>query len=246
MRVLGVRIDSVDMNEAVEIALNMDGGAIFTPNAVMLERARKSPDLKKILNESNLNLPDSAGAVLAVRILYGRKIEKVSGVDFGIELARACAASGRSIFLLGGEEGVADTAGARLTERINGLKIAGTANGFSELDGAAERIKESGADFVFVCLGSPMQENWITENMQRLRECVFIGLGGSLDVYAGRVHRAPRLISRIGLEWAWRMLLQPRRLKNLSYLIRFFLSVFVERHSKKAKRARKNRKIKQN
>ena len=246
MKILDVRVDFVGMNGAIEKAFTLDGGCIFTPNAVMIDRARGDLEFRKILNSASLNLPDSSGVTLAARVLYGRKAEKVSGVDFGLALMRECVKRGEGVFLLGGKSGVALCAAENLRKKIDGLKIVGTCDGFSELSGAAERIRDSGARFALICLGSPMQEKWAKENMGKCPNCVFIGLGGSIDVYAGRVRRAPKALSAIGLEWAWRMMLQPKRLKNLPALFRFFFSVFVQRRSKRRKSREKSRKIKQN
>ena len=154
-------------------------------------------------------------------------------------LLERAAMRGVRVFLLGGGDGVARRAGERLTERYPGLCVCGTEGGYFNRDGeenrrVLERIRESGAEILYVCMGFPVQEEWIVQNSEALGGVrVVAALGGSLDVWSGRIRRAPQIFSRLGLEWAWRMAREPRRLKHLPAIVRsiFWRRAFLESNS---------------
>ncbi len=229
IQLCGVRIDNITCAEAVETVLENreQTSVVFTPNAVMLEACRRDPSAVLLLNRATLSLPDGAGVLRAARRVGTPLRERVAGIDFGEALLARAAAEGLHVFLLGGRPGVAARAGERLAERFSGLLIAGTEDGYFEKTEAGnarvlERIRESGADILLVCFGFPLQETWIAEHAPSLTTvAVIAALGGSLDVWSGDLARAPRLFSRLGLEWAWRMLREPRRLSRLPSLLRF-------------------------
>ena len=222
MNVFGVRIDALNAEAAAEIAVTKKGGSIYTPNAVMLDRARRNKKFRDILNSSFMNLPDGAGTVVAVRMICKQKIQRTSGVDFGYSLMARCEKERMKIFLFGGKDGVAREAVRKLKVLFPKLIICGISDGYGYSADIARNIRKSGADFAFVCLGSPLQEVWIHENMKYAPECVFVGLGGSLDIYSGNVKRAPLFFRKTGTEWAYRMATQPKRLRNLPCLLSFF------------------------
>ena len=227
----GVRIDNITMKVAVERALEKTGepSVVFTPNAVMLEQCKRETRLSSLLSHATLSLPDGAGVLLAARRLGTPLLERVAGVDFGSALLREAEGQGLRVFLLGGGDGVAGEAAKRLLEAHPSLRIAGTYWGYFDRHGEENRrvlsmIRETRADILFVCMGFPIQEEWVVENLSSLSFLRVIAcLGGSLDVYAGRVKRAPRALSRVGLEWAWRMAREPRRILHAGHLARFAL-----------------------
>lgn len=194
---------------------------IFTPNPIMVENGKKNSEFLNILNSSTYNVPDGQGIILASRLLRTPIKERVSGIELGEEILKHSAKKKLRIFLLGGSNGIAKEAAKRLSDAYRGLIISGVLNGFDELKTAPEKINDSHSDIVFVCLGSPKQERWIDTHKNKCSATLFIGLGGSLDVWSGKVQRAPVLIRRIGLEWLWRMTLSPSKLKNLPTLLHF-------------------------
>ncbi len=229
VEVCGVEFDSLTLAEAVAAA---EGGAgracrVVTPNAVMLERCRREPALRELLNTAELVLPDGVGVVRAAERMGRPLRERVAGIDFGEALLRRAAERGEPVFLLGGRPGVAERAGERLRERMSGLCICGTADGYFEKRGREneailERVRTSGAELLLVCLGFPEQERWMAENLPQLPGVrVAAGLGGSLDVWANDRRRAPKFFQKLGLEWAWRMLADPRKLRQLPLLLSF-------------------------
>lgn len=231
--ILGTHVDSCNMAEAVEEALAIvdggKGGVVVTPNAEMLWRAHKDSEFRLCLNSATMSLPDGVGVCAGARLL-GSRVSRVAGVDFGACLAYAAGARGRSLYLLGGKEGVAKDAADVLTHACPGLRVCGTRNGYfnidsSESDDVIEEIRRASPDIVYVCLGSPRQEMWVRNNIESLPPALYVCLGGSLDVYAGRVRRAPELVRRAGLEWAWRVASEPHRLRRASALPRYAFAV---------------------
>ena len=200
---------------------------VFTPNAVMLEACRRDPSLGILLGHASLSLADGAGVVRAAKRCGTPLCERVAGIDFAEAVLARAAKEGLRVFLLGGKEGIAGIAANRLQERYPALCVCGTSWGYFDREGEENRqllthIRETRADILFVCLGFPLQEKWICENLAHLSSlCLIAGLGGSLDVWAGKSKRAPHALSRVGLEWAWRMVREPRRLRHLGALIRF-------------------------
>lgn len=230
VRLCGVRIDRVTLDEAVERALSPSDEPCFvvTPNALMLDACRKNPPLATVLNRSALSLPDGAGVLWAAR-RHGTLLPcRVAGIEFGEALLRRAAEDGLRVFLLGGGEGVAEDAAARLCERFPMLRICGSYWGYFDRSGEENRrllsiLRACRPDILFVCFGFPLQEQWILENLYRLDGIrVIAGLGGALDVWSGHLRRAPKLVSRLGMEWAWRMLREPRRLRGLPAIVRTF------------------------
>ncbi len=194
---------------------------IFTPNPVMVENGSKDRAFLEILNSSTYNVPDGQGIILASRLLRTPIKERVSGIELGEEILKHVSKKGLRVFLLGGADGVAKKASKKLHGIYRGLTISGALNGFDELEIAPSKINESRADIVFVCLGSPKQEKWIDKYKDKCSASLFIGLGGSLDVWSGKVRRAPVFVRKIGLEWLWRMTLSPSKARNLPSLIHF-------------------------
>lgn len=227
--VMGVAFDNVTMEEALDRAevLIAEGGPhlVVTPNAEIVQQANKDEEFFKLIAEADLVIPDGVGVIYASKIL-GRPLKgRVPGVDFAAGLMERMAKNGRKLFLLGAKPGVAEEAAQKLTEKYPGLVVCGTHDGYFKEDGpVADAIKQAGADVVFVCLGAPKQEKWIKQNGAATGASLLIGLGGSLDVFAGRVERAPEVWQKVGMEWLYRGLKEPVRLKRIAKLPFFLCS----------------------
>lgn len=222
VNLFGVFIDDFDIDVAVALArASLCGGKariFFTPNLEMLDAARKNADIKKLLNLSSINLCDGIGVILASKII-GKPIEhKIAGIDFGEKLLELAQKVGARVFLLGGEEGVAERARAKLRIKLPNLDICGTHHGyFDELknDDVCHFINQSRADILLVCRGFPLQEKFVIDNRKSLQNIkVFACLGGSLDVWSGEKQRAPECIRNLNLEWMWRIANEPYRIKD--------------------------------
>ena len=225
--VRGLRIDDVTSAEAVERALGENSTCFaVTPNAVMLDACHRDPRLCELLSRADLSLADGVGVTRAAKRQGTPLSGRVAGIEFGEALLARAARDGLRVFLLGGGDGVAEKAAKRLTERYGGLCICGHFWGYFEKTGEEDRrvislIRAAKPDILLVCLGFPLQEEWIASHLHLLDGVrVAAGLGGALDVWSGNTHRAPKWVSKCGMEWAWRMTLEPKRLKNLPALLR--------------------------
>ncbi len=228
-KIMGVQIDSITMAEAVEAGCQMvaSGGFhyVVTPNSEIIYAARKNGELKAALNSASLALPDGIGVVYAGRILGVPLKEKVAGIEFGAAMLGKAAERGWSVYFLGAKPGVAGEAGKRMQEKFPGLIVAGAADGYFQEDGpVVEKIRASGADIVLVCLGAPKQELWMARNGQATGAKLLCGLGGSLDIFAGISHRAPDIWVKLGLEWAYRLVKEPWRIRRMMNLPKFLFT----------------------
>jgi len=230
--VLGVAFDSLTMEQAVLRAHEvLDGGGkayIVTPNPEIVWMCRRDDRLRHVINGAELVLPDGIGIILGAKILKTPLLSKIAGIDFAGALFAEMA--GNSVYLLGAKPGVAEEAGRRLSAKYPGLVIAGVSDGYFTDDGPViETINAASPDVLLVCMGAPRQELWISENLGRLNAKLCMGLGGSLDVYAGVVKRAPTFLQKLGLEWFYRLLREPRRIKRMLKLPLFVLAVVWKR-----------------
>lgn len=237
VEILDVSVNSLTMGEAVEYIHELidkgEPSMIATANAEMLMRATVDDDLKKILNSAQLVVPDGAGTVWAAGYLGHPMPERVAGYDLSQELMRLAPKNGHSFYFFGSAPGVADKAKEKAEELYPGIKIVGTRNGFFTAEDEAEiiqEIKQVKPDILLVALGVPKQEKWLAAHMNELGVPVSIGVGGSFDVMAGVMGRAPLWMQKAKLEWLYRGLKQPSRAGRLMALPKF---VFKVRASKK-------------
>ena len=236
VNILGVDVDAVTMAEAVDVVRRaMDtraGVMVATANAEMLMRATHDEELRHILNASALVVPDGAGTVWAARHLGHAMPERVAGYDLAQELLRCAPAEGRRVYFFGSAPGVAEKAKAKAEQLYPGIEIVGVRNGFfSPADNAAiiAEIRAARPDLLLVALGVPKQEKWIAAHLAELDVPVAIGVGGTLDVMAGVMKRAPLWMQKAKLEWLFRGLMQPKRAGRLLALPKFVLKVYASR-----------------
>lgn len=235
--VLGVGFDDLTMQEAVErgMALLRSDGAhyVVTPNPEIVEVCRENPEAMRAVNGADLVLPDGIGVVKGAAMLGTPLKEKTPGIEFAAHLMERMAEEGLTLYLLGAKPGVAELAAEKLAAQYPGLKLAGTHDGYFKEDGpVVEAIRESGADCVFVCLGAPKQELWMAKNGPATGARLLCGLGGSLDVFAGTVERAPKFWSDHGLEWFYRLCKEPKRIGRMMKLPLFLVHVRQEKRRK--------------
>ena len=190
---------------------------IFTPNPQILLRAQRSTSYQKILNSATINLPDGVGIVLASKMRKGKIKSRIGGIDFATKILSIAEKRGYKVFLLGAKPNVANKAKRTLKNDFPSLQICGTHHGYFQKSGkenqaVIKKIASASPDIIFVCFGSPEQEIWIAKNKNKLPQIkLFIGLGGSLDVFSGNVKRAPKFIQALGVEWLYRTIKDPKR-----------------------------------
>lgn len=220
---MGVTFDDVTLEEAVAAGEALAAGPGFsyvvTPNPEIVAMARQTETYREILNGAGLVLPDGIGVVHAAKILGTPLKGRVPGIDFASALVERLARSGLRLFLLGAKPGVAELATANLKDAHPGLIVCGTHDGYFREDGpVVEEIRAAAADVVFVCLGAPKQELWMVEHGPATGAHLMVGLGGSLDVFAGVVERAPEGFQKLGLEWLYRLAKEPKRIGRMAKL----------------------------
>lgn len=227
--ILGVTFDNITLKDAVDAAMDQirsgKKGYVVTPNPEIVYAAIQDPVFRDIVNRASFVLPDGIGVIYAARILGVPLSGKVPGIDFADALMYRMSQEGMRLFLLGAKPGVAQKAAENLTRKYPGLVIAGVHDGYFQDDQQAiDAVKAAGsADVMFTCLGAPKQERFMAGHLQELPVTLSCGLGGSLDVFAGVVQRAPEFFIRLNLEWLYRLLKQPSRIGRMMKLPLFLL-----------------------
>jgi N-acetylglucosaminyldiphosphoundecaprenol N-acetyl-beta-D-mannosaminyltransferase len=235
VQILDVAIHNVTMEEAliqIKGFLNQEAvHMIFTPNSEMLMLAQQNKNLKSILNAAALTVADGAGVVMASKILKTPLKERVAGIDLVCGMFSSAHFKDTRYYLLGTKQEILDKAKAHLAKTYN-ANIVGSHHGYfnhEAQDKIIQDIHSSGAQVLLVALGVPRQEEWIFAHRSQLKVHVVIGVGGSLDVFAGVSHRAPLFYQRYHLEWLYRLMKEPWRYKRMLKLPQFMLSVIRHR-----------------
>lgn len=227
--ILGVAFDAVNKDEASErifsACKNKSGTpfTVVTPNPIMVMNAQKNDALFSALSSADLSLADGVGIISAAKRMGAPLPERVTGIDTAYSVLERFNDVGGSIYLLGAKPGVAEEAAKRLTERLPSLRVVGTHHGYFDGDGEIiKEISEKSPDLLAVCLGSPRQEIWVHQNKDKLSSVgAILCLGGALDVWSGNIKRAPAMFINLRLEWLWRMLCEPKRMRELPKMVRF-------------------------
>lgn len=214
---LGMTLVDANTRVAVNALMAHKRNRVCFINAHCCNVARKDPAYAAAIESADLRLPDGIGIEMAAKMSGETLEENLNGTDLIPNLLREAARRSLSVFLLGGKPGTADAAAARLVHDIPGLRIAGTANGYSDMSdtaGIIDSINDSQADILLVALGVPYQDVWLAENETRLNPGLLLGVGAFFDFCAGNVARAPEFFRKARMEWCWRLLMEPRRLAS--------------------------------
>ncbi len=224
LKILGVRIDDVSRQEVArsfaKFLNEKNFHHIATVNPEFLVEAEKNKKFRGILNKTSLNICDGVGISIISRVFYQQKINRITGVEVADILCRVCAEENKSIYLIGGF-GVAEIAVEKLREKYPKLKIAGFEDGNPAK--FSKKLLLSKPDAILVAFGAPKQEIWLDKFARKIPSLrIGIGIGGTFDFWAGKTKRAPQIIQKIGLEWLWRLVLEPKIRGK-----RIFRAVFV-------------------
>ncbi len=235
LRILSIPVDALDRQTAREKALALFLGdrpqCILSVNPEKVLTLRKDLKLRAFFERAGLLLPDGIGVVAALRMTYRCPAQRVAGADFMLDLCELAQKQGAGIFLFGSSEETSQKAEAFLHKRFPDLKLAGRQNGYPTAEEErclVERINQSGAAMLFIAMGSPKQEEWIAANEGLLGVKIIQSVGGTLDTFAGKVRRAPLLFQKMHLEWFFRLLCEPKRIKRQWVLPYFALLAFRE------------------
>lgn len=236
IEILGVTVDSLTMAEAVRrvqgYIKKRKPRLIATANAEMLMRATSDMELKKILNAADLVVPDGAGTVWAAHHLGCDMPERVAGFDLAQELMLLAPQNGYKLYFFGSAPGVAEKAKAKAEEMYPGINVCGTRDGYFKPEDEKQiiaDIKAAKPDILLVALGVPKQEKWLYAHMKELKVPVSIGVGGTFDVMAGVMQRAPLWMQKAKLEWLFRGMKQPSRAGRLMALPKFVFKVMASK-----------------
>jgi N-acetylglucosaminyldiphosphoundecaprenol N-acetyl-beta-D-mannosaminyltransferase len=242
IRILGLPVDSLLYTQLLDqisewIQSGNRAHHICTANPEFMMIARKDPNFRNILNRADLCIADGVGLHWAAKRRGQPLPERITGSDGVPIIAERAAQEGWRIFLLGASPGVAEKTAAILCEQYPGLQIAGTYSGSpakEEEDAIVAMVNAAHADILFVAYGAPQQDKWIARNLPRLQVKMAMGVGGAFDFIAGVVPRAPGWMRRAGVEWLYRLYLQPTRIGRMTRLPRFVIAVLLEKRSRHA------------
>lgn len=233
VKILDVPVHPLTMGEAVSVLeesiTSGEQAFVVTANAEIIMMCQEDAGYKKIVShDAQLVLPDGAGAVWAGRHLGYKVPERVAGFDLYCQLLDKAAQKGYKAFFFGGSPGIAEAAKAKSEELYPGVQVVGCRNGYfkeEESQAIIDEINTSGADMLFAALGAPKQEKWLVRYREQLKPKILMGIGGSFDVFAGKMERAPKWMQDASLEWLFRLYKQPSRFMRMMALPKFVLKV---------------------
>ena len=236
VRILGMPVDVLTMDDCIrriaEFVRRGTAHLVVTADASGIVQAQTDPHLAELYETADLVTPDSAGVVWAMRRL-GRPVPaRVSGVDIVDRVCAASADQGWRIYFLGAAPGIAELAAERMRLRHPGCNIVGARHGYFPPESdeiVAAEVAETKPDLLFVAMGIPRQEKFIRATERTIGAKVAMGVGGTFDVFSGKVRRAPKLLQRLRMEWAWRLAQNPKKIGKVMLLPRFVLLVLRER-----------------
>jgi N-acetylglucosaminyldiphosphoundecaprenol N-acetyl-beta-D-mannosaminyltransferase len=235
LTILDIWVDPVDRAQAIDRVRGfLEGDRVCTIFAANPEKNYTVPmdfNLYEAYKNADLLIPDGIGIVLAARILHGALLERIPGVEFMHDICRLAEAEAKSVFIYGAKEPINQRAVEKLQIRFPKLHIAGRSNGYiteSKIPNLIKRINDSEADILFLALGSPKQERWVGTHASKLEHVsVCQGIGGTLDTIAGTVKRAPVIWQKLSLEWLYRLLSEPKRIRRQRVLPLFAFRVIT-------------------
>jgi N-acetylglucosaminyldiphosphoundecaprenol N-acetyl-beta-D-mannosaminyltransferase len=240
--IAGVPVDGLTTIRALEVVtkylVQKKPAIITTPNSEIIMQAQRNEELKNALVYSQLRLADSVGVTWAVRRLYHSRIPRLSGADFAIDLIKLADRNRLKVLLVSRSDGLdpnaSELASQKLARQYPHAKFASTVFDVHDLSAAFDNIKQFRSDIILLGLGAPIQEIWSAQIANRLPQPAIIHCcGGTVDFLAGIQKRAPKTIRKIGLEWLWRLLIQPKRFLRQIKLLNFVLLIFRQKRSRK-------------
>ena len=221
--ILGIQFDDLTRAEAAQAGAALLGEDKFhyvvTPNPEFILAAEKDKEFRDVLNEADLVLADGIGVVYSAKIQGTPLKGRVPGIEFAGDMLVHLNEMGGRLYLLGAKPGVAEEAGAHIVENYPNIALCGAQDGyFQDEEAVLLKVAAARPDLLFVCLGAPKQEKWMARWGKHTGARLAIGLGGALDVFAGRVERAPESWQKLGLEWAYRLKKEPQRAGRMAKL----------------------------
>ncbi len=214
VKLQGLNVDSFTFEEAIEYAKTISG-QVVTINPEMINNAEQNPEFAEIINNAELVIPDGIGVQIGLKIL-GYNVRRIAGIEFSRRMIEECAKSEQSVALVGAKPEIVQKAKENLEHEIQGLYVTYAHDGyFKDDDEILNELKIRQPRLVLCALGSPKQEEFILKAKKLLPDALFVGVGGSFDVWSGVVERAPEIYQKLGLEWLYRTVKEPKRFKRI-------------------------------
>lgn len=214
VKIQRLNVDTFTIDEAIKYA-NTISGQVITINPEIIENASQNPDFAEIINSAELVIPDGIGVEIGLKIL-GYNVRRIAGIEFSHRMIEECAKNSQSVALVGAKPQIVEKAKENLEKEISGLYITYAHDGyFSNDEEIINELKIRQPRLVLCALGSPKQEEFIIKAKQVLPNALFVGVGGSFDVWSGVVERAPEIYQKLGLEWLYRTVKEPKRFKRI-------------------------------
>ncbi|MCK9443685.1 MAG: WecB/TagA/CpsF family glycosyltransferase [Tissierellaceae bacterium] len=245
IEIFGTKIYNITLEETLDKIREFINGeslkVIFTPNTEIVMAAKDDNVLRDIINQGDLIVPDGIGLIYASRIKKKPLKERVTGYDISMNMLNMADENSYSLYLLGGKEGIAQIAKDKIEEKYKHIKVAGyhhgyfkgSHNGYTDHDEEnkiIDEINSKNPDIIFLGLGFPKQEIWIDANKSRLKGKVIIGNGGVIDVLSGNTKRAPEIFLKLNLEWFYRLIKEPSRIRRQMALPKFMFKVIFSKN----------------
>lgn len=204
---------------------------VVTANPEIVMKTREDPAYKEIVQSANYVIPDGAGILLAAKYMKQPLQERIAGIELVLDLLTFAEKQGMSCYFLGAKDYINEKAVLEMKKRFPDLTIAGNHHGFFDLDDPqiVEDVAQSNADIVLVALGLPRQEVWINQHKGEFSKGLFMGVGGSFDILAGEVKRAPKAWIKLNLEWLYRIVKEPFRVKRIFKVFEFMIRVILKK-----------------
>ena len=220
VKIQNIGVDSFTFQEALDYA---KFGQVVTLNPEMIQNASANPEFAKILNEAELVIPDGIGVKIAL-LINGYKAERIPGIDFAKKLLEYCDKNSLPVAIIGAKSAVLEQAVINLKNEFKNLDIVYTHDGyFTDSNEIINNLKEKEPKLVLIAMGAPKQEEFAYQAKKELKTGLFIGIGGSLDVWSGNLKRAPRFFQNTGTEWLYRTIVQPERFKRIFPALPLFI-----------------------
>ena len=244
IEIFGVKVHNTTLDEATRTVESYLKGErlnlIYTPNTEIVMAAKEDKKLRDLLNQGNLITADGIGLIYGSKMKKKPLKERVTGFDLSINLLKIADENKYSLYLLGGKDGVAKSAATNIQKNYPNIKIAGYHHGYfkgshtgdkEHLDEIkiVDEINSLNPDIIFVGLGFPKQEIWIDSNKNKIKARIIIGNGGVMDILSGNAKRAPDIYQKLGLEWLYRLIKEPSRIKRQMVLPKFMLTVLFSK-----------------
>ncbi|HON83525.1 MAG TPA: WecB/TagA/CpsF family glycosyltransferase [Caldisericia bacterium] len=238
--ILGIPVDKITEKESLERIIDFINEKKFhlivTINSENATKALENKIFLDVIKNADLVIPDGIGIIFASKILGDKLPERIPGIDLSYKLLEISNEKGYKIVLIGGKEGVAEGAKENLKKIFPNLNISMTYNGYFNEDEEriiVDEIQKIEPDILLVGMGSGKQEIWIWNNREKFKNIgVCIGVGGTLDIWAGKKKRAPKLVQNLGLEWLYRVIIEPKRIFRVLKIFNFLNKLFIERWKK--------------